>query len=117
MTNGRNLLTQSIFVRVVDPFADPEDGHTGGVLGLFYKHNNRTKSPLEQHLKRQGGGVCRLNWGGRWGLSPWQMTAFSEGLAAMMLLSCCSRSFRWHSVGSGSLWKTTTVKIHEIVES
>lgn len=50
--------------------------------------------------------------------SPWRTTAFSEGLAAMMLLSCCSMSLRWFSDGSTSLhtdYTSQNIQIHKCV--
>lgn len=50
--------------------------------------------------------------------SPWRTTAFSEGLAAMMVLSCCSMSLRWFSDGSTSLhtdYTSQNIQIHKCV--
>lgn len=108
------ILTQSIFIRVVHPFADPEDGDACRILCLLCLlkeftslYEARRLSSLMKHaavIKSQH--------------SPWRTTAFSEGLAAMMLLSCCSMSLRWFSDGSTSLhtdYTSQNIQIHKCV--
>lgn len=98
------VLTQSVLVRVVHPFTDPEDGDTGGIFCLFCEHINK-----QQVLEWKEQSSCSVESGEEWRgvawpqLSPCRITAFSEGLAARIPLSCCSMSFRWHSEGSASL--------------